>query len=353
MLEPIYDAYEANLHSSGEIDFNDMINLASQYVREGKYTNSYKYVIVDEYQDISKSRFNLLYSLRQSKDFDLFCVGDDWQSIYRFTGSDISYILKFSDYWGASEISKIETTYRFSQQLIEISGNFIMKNPMQIKKSIRGLSEYNGFPLGEISGYTDRLAIQFMSERMKDIPQGSTIFLIGRYLFDVKLLDENIDFSYQYNNNTGAIDVEYRPRRDLKITFITAHRSKGLQADFVFILNNKNSRMGFPSKVQDNSILELLLDNTDQYPFAEERRLFYVALTRARKKVFLLTVNGKESEFACELKNLYAEELKKERFQCPRCGGQLVKCSGKYGEFFGCSNYKISGCNYTRKINKI
>ena len=120
-----------------EIDFNDMINMAVDYVKQGKYTNPYKMVIVDEYQDISKARFELLKALRESSDYDLFCVGDDWQSIYRFAGSDISFIQRFSNYWGSTEISKIETTYRFSQRLIDISGEFIMKNPMQIKKSIR------------------------------------------------------------------------------------------------------------------------------------------------------------------------------------------------------------------------
>ena len=108
--------------------------------------------------------------------------------------------------------------------------------------------------------------------------------------------------------------------------------------------------MGFPSKIQDAPILDLLLDNCDQYPYAEERRLFYVALTRAKKKAFIVTVNGQESEFAMELKERYGEDLKKEQFECPLCGGRLVKRSGPYGEFFGCSNYRTNGCNYKRKI---
>lgn len=95
--------------------------------------------------------------MRRSNDFDLFCVGDDWQSIYRFAGSDIGFILNFSHYWGPAEISKIETTYRFSQSLIEISGSFIMQNPMQIKKSIKGKSDTDDFALGEISGYTEKM----------------------------------------------------------------------------------------------------------------------------------------------------------------------------------------------------
>lgn len=350
LLEPIFNAYCQYLSSHNEIDFNDMINLAAEYVKQGKYINPYKYVIVDEYQDISKARFSLLNCLRKSRDYELFCVGDDWQSIYRFAGSDIGFILNFSKYWGATEISKIETTYRFSQKLIEISGEFIMQNPVQIKKSIRGKTEDFGFPLGEISGYTDKYAVEFMSKKVNDIPKGSSVFFIGRYSFDAKLLNDSGFFACQYNNMSGLVDVRSKARPDLKMSFLTAHKSKGLQADYIFIINNKKSRMGFPSKIQDAPILDLLLDNCDQYPHAEERRLFYVALTRAKKKAFIMTVNGQESEFAMELKARYGEELKKEQFECPLCGGRLIKRSGPYGEFFGCSNYRTNGCTYKRKI---
>lgn len=350
LLEPLFNAYCSYLKVQKEIDFNDMINLASQYVQQGRYRNPYKYVIVDEYQDISKARFNLLNSLRKSNDFKLFCVGDDWQSIYRFAGSDIGFILNFEKYWGATEVSKIETTYRFSQKLIEISGGFIMKNPVQIKKSIRGKAESVDFPLGEISGYSDKYAIEFLTNKLNDLPKGSSVFFIGRYAFDAKLLSDSGLLSCRYNNINSVIEVSYKKRPDLKMTFLTAHKSKGLQADYVFIINNKKSRMGFPSKVQDAPILNLLLDNCDQFPYAEERRLFYVALTRAKKKAYLVTVNGQESEFAMELKNRYGDELKREQFTCPNCGGKLLKKTGPYGDFFGCSNYRITGCSYIKKI---
>lgn len=350
LLDPIFNAYCQYLLEHEEIDFNDMISFASEYIRQGKYTNPYKYVIVDEYQDISKTRFTLLDCLRKSNDFDLFCVGDDWQSIYRFAGSDIGFILNFSKYWGATEISRIETTYRFSQKLIEISSGFIMQNPVQIKKSIKGKADSFRFPLGEISGYNDKYAIEFMTKKLNDIPKGSTVFFIGRYSFDAKLLYDSELFSYQHNSADGFVDIKIKCRPDLKMKFLTAHKSKGLQADYIFIINNKKSRMGFPSKIQDAPILNLLLDNCDHYPHAEERRLFYVALTRAKTKVFIVTVKGQESEFAMELKERYKDDLKKEQFECPLCGGQLVKHSGPYGEFFGCSNYYTNKCNYTRKI---
>lgn len=182
------------------------------------------------------------------------------------------------------------------------------------------------------------------------MPKNSTVFFIGRYSFDSKLLDESELLSCRYNNVTKLVEVSYRPRPDLKMNYITAHKSKGLQADCVFIINNKKAKMGFPSKVQDSAILNLLLEGSDNYPFAEERRLYYVALTRAKKKVFILTQKGKESEFAVELKKRYGDEIKQERFTCPLCGGKLVKRSGPYGEFFGCTNYSTIKCTYKRKV---
>ena len=349
LIEPIFDSYCAYLKEHNEIDFNDMIHLAKGYVETGRFVSPYKYVIVDEYQDISKARFSLLYSMRKSNNFDLFCVGDDWQSIYRFSGSDIGFILNFERYWGATQIGKIETTYRFSQELIEISGRFIMQNPVQIKKSLKGRMAAEKYVLGEIYGYTETKAIEFMVQKLEDLPKGSSVFFIGRYSFDVELLKNNAQLDCHFDNSSNVIDVKYNKRPDLQMSFLTAHKAKGLQADYVFIINNKRLKMGFPSQRQDDAILNLLLEGCDEYPYAEERRLYYVALTRAKRKVFLVTIKDKESEFALTLKKWYAEPLQREKFTCPICGGQLIKRTGSYGEFWGCSNYRTMRCTYTRK----
>lgn len=324
LLKPIYEEYCNYLLINNEIDFNDMINKAMEYVSSQKYTNPYSLVIVDEYQDISKARYRLLYELRKSKSYRLFCVGDDWQSIYRFAGSDINYILDFGKYWGVTDVSMIETTYRFINSLIEISGNFITKNPRQIKKYIKGKSIDNSFALGVIEGYTNHNAISFMLDEINELPANSSVYLIGRYSFDKDILKEFDSINIRYNNETGFEEVLYNKRTDLKITFLTAHRSKGLQADYVFILNNSNSKLGFPSKIQDSSILDVLLEGTDTYPYAEERRLFYVALTRAKKKVYLITIKDHYSIFAEDLKNEYKREMN----ICPQCGGKLVERNG-------------------------
>jgi len=352
LLEPIYNAYESYLSENEEIDFNDMINKAASYLEEGKLTSPYKHVIVDEYQDMAKARYNLLKAMRNSTDYELFCVGDDWQSIYRFAGSDIGLTLDFEKYWGLTERSKIETTYRFNDSLIEISSGFVMQNPQQLKKHIKGKSPFNGFALSEINGYKEDLAIKFMVKRLDSLPKNSTVFFIGRYSFDSKMLDNCNSLKCSYDNAIGRIKVLYHKRPDLKMEFMSAHKSKGLQSDYAFIINNKDSRMGFPSKIQDDPVLDLLLDNCDQYPFAEERRLFYVALTRAKVKTFIVTVKGKESEFVQELRQRYGKRLKEDAFVCPLCGGKLVRKYSKYGPFIGCSNYDTNGCTYKRDMGK-
>ena len=353
LIDPLYDSYCDILKDRNEIDFNDMINNATKYVKKGKYHHPYKQVIVDEYQDISKSRFSLLKAMREDKDYSLFCVGDDWQSIYRFAGSDIGFILNFKQFWGETAISKIETTYRFSQNLIDISGQFIMQNPNQIKKSIRGNEESTTFPLEEIVGYTESYLSSFLIERLEYLPNNATVFFIGRYSFDIEYLKKTSQFVFSWNRVTGLIDVTLSSRPDLKIQFLTAHKSKGLQADFVFILNNKNSRLGFPSKIQDAPIFDLLLESSDTYKYSEERRLFYVSLTRSRKKVILLTLKGSESVFEIELKSRHGEKIRKESVSCPICGGAVIKKNGRYGYFWGCANFRNNGCTYTRQITTL
>lgn len=345
LLNPIFKAYEWYLKENNEIDFNDMINLATQYVKDGKYKNNYKFVIIDEYQDISKSRYNLIKALRDSHNFKLFCVGDDWQSIYQFTGSDIDYIVNFEKYWGNAEISKIETTYRFDDNIIKVSGDFIMKNPRQHKKEMTGKSSTDEKTIKELFCYNDKVETNLLIKNLESLEENSTVYLLGRYNFDIKLLN-NINFTYKYNIVSGFTDVTLKSRPDLKINFLTIHKSKGLQADYVFILNNKNSTAGFPSKIQNAPILKLLLENSDSFKDAEERRLFYVALTRTKKKCFLLTQHRKESEFIRELKESFPDYYERDLTTCPKCGGELVKRDSEYGEFIGCSNFSSLNCTY-------
>lgn len=344
LLEPIYNAYNDYLKNHNQIDFNDMINLAANYITEGKYLHNYKYVIVDEYQDISKSRYRLLKAMRTTNNYHLFCVGDDWQSIYRFSGSELDLMTKFESFWGKTYYSKIENTYRFSDTLAKISSNFIIQNKNQIQKNITGFPS-SRFPIGLINGYTEKKMIEFFEEKLNSLKENSTVFLIGRYNFDIDILKDNNHFKWRYIISENLIQVKYIYRKDLNIKFVTAHKSKGLQADYVFIINNKDTGMGFPSKISDISLIRIILSNEEDYPFSEERRLFYVAITRSKKKTYFLTVENNKSLFVKELESVYHKEFVFERYECPNCKeGRLKSFEGQTGKY-----YKCFKCNYIKK----
>ena len=300
LLEPIYLRYNEYLKINNLIDFNDMINLSTNCIKENLFIHNYKYVIVDEYQDISHGRFNLLMSLKNQKFYKLFCVGDDWQSIYRFSGSDISLITNYEKYVGSSYITRIENTYRFSSFIADISSKFIMKNPNQIKKKVNSKLNYkNAIKIIEKNNYKE--CLNELEKELLKLENYSTIYILGRYKSDLEILKNNKNFYQEYNYKDKCLDIIYSKRIDLNIKFLTIHSSKGLQSDYVIILNNKNSGMSFPSKITDLSLINLLLDNSDDYPYSEERRLFYVALTRCKKKAFLLSISNNKSVFIKEI----------------------------------------------------
>lgn len=296
LVRPLYLEYERFLKENNVVDFNDMINEATRLVKENLFVHNYDYVIVDEYQDISKARFNLLKALRKQKNYNLFCVGDDFQSIYRFSGSDISLITHFDRYWGKTNVSRIENTYRFSDKLAKISGNFVMKNSNQIRKNIKGFESTEN-PIQVIS-YDEIVTT------LNSLPNFSTVYMLGRYNKDIDVLRKCEGLTVLYDSYNKKESVICDKRIDLNIEFLTVHKSKGLQADYTFVINNKDSEMGFPSKIIDDEFTKSLLDYSDDYPYAEERRLFYVALTRCKIKCFLVIEEGNESVFIDEISTM-------------------------------------------------
>lgn len=296
LVRPLYMEYEKFLRENNVVDFNDMINEATRLVKDNLFVHNYDYVIVDEYQDISKARFNLLKALRKQKNYNLFCVGDDFQSIYRFSGSDISLITHFDRYWGKTNVSRIHNTYRFSDKLAKISGNFVMKNSNQIRKNIKGFESTEN-PIQVIS-YDEVVTT------LNSLPNFSTVYMLGRYNKDIDVLRKCEGVTVLYDSYNKKESVICDKRIDLNIEFLTVHKSKGLQADYTFVINNKDSEMGFPSKIIDDEFTKSLLDFSDDYPYAEERRLFYVALTRCKIKCFLVTVKGCESTFIDEINTM-------------------------------------------------
>lgn len=343
LLRPLYDAYQGYLRDNNEIDFEDMLNVASGCIDRGRYHHPYRYVIVDEYQDMSESRFNLLRSMRQDRDFRMYCVGDDWQSIYRFNGSNVSYILDFERYWGPSAVCMIETTYRFNGDLLRLSSEFMCANKRQYQKQLRGVGSGN-CPVRPIQASSPSSMRYRIGEVLKQLPESSSVLFLGRYNQDIIILEKE-GYSWKPEIGSKATRVFYSPRRDLDMRFMTIHGSKGLQADYVISLNNNVGTYGFPSNRNEPPVIKLLLGSDDSQQ-DEERRLFYVAMTRAKKGLYLASYYNRQSTFFKEIFKM--DLMKGEEMYCPICRGQLMVRKGRYGQFYGCENFP--SCRFTRRI---
>lgn len=295
IFQPVYERYVETLQSIGQIDFTDAILQATDICRSFKPVK-YDYIIVDEFQDISVDRYKFLKVLRDGNPpAKLYCVGDDWQSIYRFSGSDMALFGEFQSFFGHTDINKIETTYRFGEPLVSQSSRFIQRNEIQIKKRIHPFNPEAKTELlfceYERANYCD-----VIGRLIASIPPDNSIFLLGRYSFD----DYYLSYRYQLSKEGERF---FYLIGDRKIEFLTVHKSKGLEADYVIILQCNKDIYGFPSIVSDDPVLDYVLTKSDRYPFGEERRLFYVAITRAKIKTFVLYDKRFPSVFVNEFLN--------------------------------------------------
>ena len=425
-----YLEYDRWLKENKAVDFEDMINESARILREVKEMKQkldFKYVIVDEYQDISRQRFDLTRALADVTDAKIIAVGDDWQSIYAFSGSDITLFTKFEEKMGYAKMLKIVKTYRNSQDVIDIAGNFIQKNTQQITKRLVSPKSINDpviiytydstskGPNGDRrSGANYALAHaveialeQLLDYKKKEGKKAGTILLLGRFGFDGDLLERSGLFEY-INKGSRIKSVKY-PKLD--ITYMTAHSSKGLGYDDVIIVNGKNETYGFPSKIEDDPVLSFVIKGDRSIDYAEERRLFYVAMTRTKNRIFIVAPEQNPSEFLLELKHDYKnvvlrgnwneeEIIAHTKKACPLCGypmqlkykkayglrlyictnepeicgfmtndlkagkmaiqkcdkcrdGYLiVKYSKRNGYFIGCTNYKTNGTGCNKSIGK-
>ena len=128
--------WEAELAKHDSIDFEDMLNLAADHVEAGRCNSPFRLVMVDEMQDASAARARLARALVAEPGHYLFAVGDDWQSINRFAGADLSVMTNFEDWFGPGEILRLERTFRCPQPICDLSSRFVMKNPAQLPKSV-------------------------------------------------------------------------------------------------------------------------------------------------------------------------------------------------------------------------
>lgn len=319
IVEEIYNDYEAYLLKIKKIDFNDMINKASDCIVKNGLDLPYKYIIVDEYQDTSFTRYNLLRNICDSIGAKIMVVGDDWQSIYSFSGCDVNIFTKFDNFFDVCETRYIEKTYRNSQQLIDASSNFVMKNPDQTRKELKS-SKSLKYPIKLVNFDNDFDEILKFELIIKNIINQSTfknkkILILGRNNKDIFNLLKNFNVENEYGKRKFEIlgdedklrrnkfvKIVYRESQDVNIEYRTVHQSKGLECDNVILINLKNWKAGFPNKMVDDPVLNFVKRNGDSFNYAEERRLFYVALTRTKNNVYLLAPYFKSSVFVQELK---------------------------------------------------
>ncbi|RZJ84801.1 MAG: hypothetical protein EOO20_20815, partial [Chryseobacterium sp.] len=277
--------------------------------------------------------------------------------IYRFAGSDISLFTQFEQHFGVTEVSKIETTYRFSKSMIDISSKFILANPNQTGKELKPFNVDTQQPLDIIVSENFRSDDPYpFIEALKKINGENfqsgkkvTVMALARYNHIIETYKGKSDlFSVKYDQNKRTYIISSLEVPGLEVQFLSVHRSKGLQADYVIILNCVSGQYGFPSEHADDPILNLLLSKADQFANGEERRLFYVALTRAKKKTFIITNQPYKSKFVEEIDSANSEQPQN---KCPVCkeGNRIKKEGvGKTGRpyvKYSCSNWNL-GCEY-------
>ena len=419
ICEQCYLEYAKCLREKNAIDFEDMINDSAHILREENVKGDqldFKYVFVDEYQDISRQRFDLTKELSKLCDAKIIAVGDDWQSIYAYAGADITLFTNFKHNFGYGEELSITHTYRNAQELIDIAGGFIQKNTSQICKAL--ISSKHILNPVIVQSYTEDVdrkqyegkggkfyllgeTVEKIVKEILSVNPKSSILLLGRYGFDGYNLGKSSDFIYW--EKTG--NVTSKTFADVELEFMTVHRAKGLGYDNVIIINAIDGVYGFPSQVQEDPVLKFILKDDHSIEYAEERRLFYVALTRTKNRVYIVTPQQRPSDFVRELLNDYPnvllrgtldekQEGQSEMKKCPICGyplqlryrksyglklwicsnepelcdfmtnnlkggdlpilkcdkcrdGYLIVKEGKTGPFLGCTNYKLdkTGCD--------
>ena len=361
----IQRGYEQFLFRYRQYDFADMINHAKECVDENPdCACGYKYILLDEVQDLSRNRLLLIRSIiNKNPGCKLFAVGDDWQSIYRFTGSDLTLIRNFEQVFGQkTRRSYIESTHRFGQPTIKISCDFIRQNPAQTPKTVHNIQNV-ATPIhiilnkdqkqkrGQDAESLQTILLTLIAEQGYEKLSRKTLQVISRYNHDIARLESESFTISPRDNDAQNYGIVWQNPRDqtqrLALDFCSIHKSKGITRDIVIVLNMNSNLMGMPARRESDPILDAMLAQDDSFPFAEERRLFYVAITRAREATFLIANRKNPSPFILEISDEIRESYGK---LCPKCQtGELIRKCGKRGDIVYCSNH-IYGCNYLKSV---
>jgi len=337
LYDRIADEWELRLRAENGVDFDDMLLQAAEHIEQGRYRSPFTMIFADEFQDSSRARIRLLKALTKGQeDVRLCVVGDDWQGINRFAGADISVMTEFERIFENATVLKLSKTFRCPKALCDASSAFISKNPAQIAKQVVTANDHEGVALVCYGLKNDIRQLDHLENRLEKLSNSAgkegravSVLILGRYRSDEP--DRLAQWKRRF---AGSLTIEFR----------TVHSSKGLEADYVAVMNVIEDKRGFPSQVEDDPILQVPMPTPDPFEMAEERRLFYVAITRAKRQAWLYTETTRPSRFINEL--VSAGHLKitvidgEVPVACPRCKkGVVVERKGPYGTFESCSTW--------------
>lgn len=286
LMAPLLKAWKSALKDENAVDFSGLIHQAIVILEKGRFISPWKHILVDEFQDISPQRAALLAALRkQNSQTTLFAVGDDWQAIYRFSGAQLSLTTAFQQNFGEGDRCNLDTTYRFNSRIGEVANQFIQQNPHQLTKPLNSL----------MTG--DKKAVTLLDENQLDL-------LLDKLSGFVKTEERILVLARYHHLKPTSLEKAATRWPKLQLDFMTIHASKGQQADYVIVVGLHEGNDGFPAPARESIMEEALLPAVEDFPDAEERRLLYVALTRARHRVWLLFNKDTPSCFVDELKRL-------------------------------------------------
>lgn len=285
----IFYIYEEEKNSTNSLDFDDLIIYATTLLKKNYKYKEFKHIIIDEFQDTSLIRFNLVKTIIDNTNAILTAVGDDAQSIYHFSGCDLFIFLNLNNYISNIKTLKLVNTYRFSQELIDITASFINKNPYQLDKNMHGNFNKKN-PIEIIYYLKPKIKFKKLIEKLYD----KDLLILGRNQKDI----------YEYIDKDFFLNKDELIYKDKKFKYLTIHSAKGLEADYVIVLNVSNRTLGIPNKIENHQILSYVSSKVDNFPYAEERRVFFVALTRCKYKTFLMVPKENPSIFIKEIKKM-------------------------------------------------
>ncbi|PKB88575.1 DNA helicase IV [Ewingella americana] len=286
LMAPLLKAWKSALKEEDAVDFSGLIHQAVNILEKGRFVSPWKHILVDEFQDISPQRARLLAALREQNSYtSLFAVGDDWQAIYRFSGAELSLTTAFEGHFGEGAQCALDTTYRFNDRIGEIANKFVLQNPYQLKKPLNSLTKGN-------------------KKSVTLLPNDQLDALLDK-LSGFAKADEKILILARYHHLRPEVLQKAATRwPKLNIEFMTIHASKGQQAEYVIIVGLHEGNDGFPAPARESLLEEVLLPEPEDFADAEERRLLYVAITRAKHQVWLMQDKAQPSVFVAQLEDL-------------------------------------------------